>query len=57
MSAHAFELPSDIVAARDGILAFADKEILSRHADHRDFFENPRAMYNEDGRFLQDSRH
>ena len=28
MGAHAFDLPSDIVTARDGILAFADKEIL-----------------------------
>lgn len=51
MGAHAFDLPSDIVTARDGILAFADKVILPRHADHRDFFENPRAMYDEDGRF------
>lgn len=51
MSAVATELPADVIAARDGILAFADKEILPRHEQHRALFEDPRRLYREDGRF------
>lgn len=51
MSAIATPLPEDVVAARDGILAFAEQEILPRHAQHQALFENPRALYDEDGRF------
>ena len=57
MSAIAMDLPEDVVAARDGILAFAEQEILPRHAKHQSLFENPRALYDEEGRFssaLQD---
>ena len=57
MSAIAMDLPEDVVAARDGILAFAEQEILPRHAKHQTLFENPRALYDEEGRFspaLQD---
>ena len=53
MSAIAIDLPEDVVAARDGILAFAEQEILPRHAKHQALFENPRALYDEDGRFSQ----
>lgn len=51
MSAIAFEIPDAITAARDGIVAFAEKEILPRHVTHRDLFEDPRKLYREDGRF------
>ena len=51
MSAIAFELPADVAAARDGIIAFARQEVLPRHSEHRSLFEDPRALYREDGRF------
>lgn len=53
MPAIAIDLPEDVAAARDGILAFAEQEILPRHAKHQALFENPRALYDEDGRFSQ----
>ena len=51
MSAIAIELPEDVVSARDGILAFAEQEVMPRHEANRALFENPRALYREDGRF------
>ena len=51
MSAIAIETPEDVAAACDGILAFAEQEILPRHAKHQALFDNPRALYEEDGRF------
>ena len=44
MSALAIDLPEDVSAARDGILKFAEQEILPRHAEYQAFFEDPRAM-------------
>ncbi len=57
MTALAVDLPEDVIAVRDGILAFAEQEIIPRHAKHHAFFEDPRVLYDEDGRFsapLQD---
>jgi acyl-CoA dehydrogenase len=51
VSAIAWELPEDVRAVRDGLLDFARKEILPRHEEHRDLFEEPRRLYREDGRF------
>jgi acyl-CoA dehydrogenase len=51
MSAIAAELPEDVRAMRDGLVAFARAEVLPRHEAHRDFFEDPRRLYREDGRF------
>jgi alkylation response protein AidB-like acyl-CoA dehydrogenase len=51
MTAIAFELPDSIREARDGLVAFARKEILPRHETHKALFENPRALYRDDGRF------
>lgn len=51
MSAIAIDLPQDVVAARDGIIAFAEQEILPRHTQHRTLFEDPRALYDREGRF------
>lgn len=49
MSAIAFELPGEVVSARDGILAFAKQEVIPRHERNRAFFEDPRKLYREDG--------
>jgi acyl-CoA dehydrogenase len=51
MSAIAIELPSKVSAARDGIVAFAEHEVLPRHDAHRALFEDPRALHRDDGRF------
>ena len=51
MGVIATELPEDVVAAREGLIAFAEQEVLPRHAANRALFENPRALYREDGRF------
>ena len=45
------ELPEEVKNARDGIVAFARQEVIPRHERNRDLFENPRALYREDGRF------
>jgi acyl-CoA dehydrogenase len=51
MSAIAWDLPDDVRAVREGLIAFAKAEILPRHEAHRDLFEDPRRLYREDGRF------
>jgi len=51
MSAIAIDLPEEVAAAREGIIAFADSEVIPRHADNRALFEDPRSLYREDGRF------
>lgn len=50
MTAMAHPLPDDVRAARDGILAFVDAEVIPRHADNRALFDNPRELFDEDGR-------
>jgi len=50
-SAIAHALPDEVAASRDGIIAFADQEILPRHRAHQALFENPRTLYTESGRF------
>jgi hypothetical protein len=47
MSAIAGELPEDVAAARDGIVAFAEQEILPRHAASSSLFEDQRARYDD----------
>jgi len=51
MSAIAIDLPADVLAARDGIVALAEQEVIPRHETHRALFEDPRALYRDDGRF------
>ena len=51
MSAIAKELPEEVKIARDGILAFAEQEVIARHNANKAFFEDPRRLYQEDGRF------
>ncbi len=50
MSAIALELPEEIEAIRDGLVAFARAEVLPRHEANRELFENPRRLYREDWR-------
>jgi acyl-CoA dehydrogenase len=54
MPAIAQPLPPDVIAARDGLLAFADREIVPRHNKHQSLFDNPRRLYREDGRFADE---
>src|SRR6187401_17859 len=51
MPAIAFDLPDDVRTARDGVVAFARKEVIPRHEAHRDLSENARLLYRDDGRF------
>ena len=51
MPAIAVDLPDDLQAVREGLAAFAEAEVIPRHEANRDLFENPRLLYNEDGRF------
>ena len=51
MSAIAKELPEEVKTTRDGILAFAEQEVIARHDANKAFFEDPRCLYREDGRF------
>jgi acyl-CoA dehydrogenase len=50
VSAIAFDLPADVAAARDGLVAFAKAEILPRQDANRDLFEDHRLYYDETGR-------
>jgi alkylation response protein AidB-like acyl-CoA dehydrogenase len=50
MSAIAFELPEDVKQIRDGIRKFAETEVIPRHLDNQNIFENPRLKYDDDGR-------
>ena len=50
MSAIAFDLPADVAAARDGLVAFARAEVLPRQEANRDLFEDHRLSYDESGR-------
>ncbi len=54
MSAIAAEMPEEVEVAREGILRFAEREVLTRHQKYSDFFEDPRKLYDENGRFSAD---
>ena len=54
MSAIAAEMPEEVEFAREGILRFAEKEVLTRHQKYSDFFEDPRKLYDKNGRFSAD---
>ena len=49
MSAIAQELPREVTDARDGILAFAEREVLPRHEQNRALFADPRRLFAESG--------
>ena len=52
MSAIAFDIPSEIVAMRDGIARFIRAEIVPRHEKHRDLLSDPQRLYAKDGRYV-----
>ncbi len=54
MTAIAVDLPDDVISARDGLIAFVDQEVIPRHRQHQAFFDDPRQLYREDGRFSDD---
>jgi len=51
MTAIAIELPEEVKVARDGIVAFAEQEVMPRHAQFASLFEDPTRLYNGEGRF------
>ncbi len=50
MTAIAFDLPEDVEQIREGIRAFARTEVIPRHENNKELFENSRLKYDEDGR-------
>ncbi len=56
MSAIAFDLPDDVIAARDGLQAFCEAEVMPRHTANRELFEDHRQLFGEDGRYSQKVR-
>jgi acyl-CoA dehydrogenase len=55
MTSIAFEIPSEVVAARDGVAAFVRSEVMARHDKHADLLSNPRRLYREDGRMCDEA--
>ena len=51
MTAIAFDIPEEIRAARDGLLTFGEKEVLTRHNQYSDLLSDPRKTFDESGRF------
>ena len=51
MTAIAIELPEEVQVASDGIVAFAEQEVMPRHAKLADLFEDPTRLYDSAGRF------
>jgi len=54
MATIAFDIPDELIAVRDGIEAFVNKEIIPRHEEHEELFSNQRRLYLEDGRFCDE---
>ena len=54
MSAIAQSLPKEIQASCSNIIDFAEREVIPRHRDHQALFEDPRALYREDGRLTEE---
>lgn len=56
MGGIAFELPTDVLAVRDGVLRFVEAQIVPRIERNRSILEDPRKLYQEDGRYSSDMR-
>ncbi len=54
MSAIAFDLPAEIVAIRDAVKVFVEREVLARHAAHAALLDDPRRRYAPDGRYAEE---
>jgi acyl-CoA dehydrogenase len=57
MSAIAFDLPADILAVREAVLAFVRAEVLPRLARHADVFGDVRRLYGADGAYCEEVEH
>jgi acyl-CoA dehydrogenase len=55
-TAVALELPADLREILVDLEAFLGREVLPRHEAHVELFENPRALYDEDGRYSEPVR-
>ena len=53
MPSVAFDIPEDIRAVADGAEAFVRAEVLTRHEKYRDILDDPRGLYEPDGRFCK----
>ena len=51
MNAIAVEIPDDVTVICDSLRSFAKSEIFTRHEENKEFFEDQRQLYREDGRF------
>ena len=51
MTAIAIEVPEEVKVASDGIVAFAEQEVMPRHTQFANLFEDPTRLYDKDGRF------
>lgn len=51
MSVFGFDVPEEITAAADGVENFVRAEVLARHERHADLLDNPRKLYDENGRY------
>ncbi|MBT6273884.1 MAG: acyl-CoA/acyl-ACP dehydrogenase [Chromatiales bacterium] len=47
----AFDIPDDIRAITEGVDGFVKAEVVARHERHAELLNNPRRLYQEDGRF------
>lgn len=51
MSAIGFDLPEDVRVAREGVLGFVRREVLTRQEKHHELLSDGRKTYGEDGRY------
>ena len=54
MTAIAIEVPEEVKVASDGIVAFAEQEVMPRHTQFANLFEDPTRLYDKDGRFSKE---
>ena len=48
MNAIAFAIPEDVRAVCEGLAAFVEAEVVSRHESHHSLLADPRRCYAED---------
>jgi acyl-CoA dehydrogenase len=56
LEAIAFDLPDELVQVREGLISFADQEILPRHDKHAALLEDPRKLFDERGALSADAQ-
>jgi acyl-CoA dehydrogenase len=50
-----FDILDEVISVRDGIEAFIEKEVLTRHEKNHELLSNQRYLYKEDGRFCEEA--